>query len=90
MTHSRIAAGLPTAHIRRGKQPFARTQATPLSPSPPRAQACALVERLVGRLRRLDEVLPRYQRTASALYELLRVRALEEVVPAVRQLLGQA
>ena len=45
-------------------------------------------ERLVTRLLRLDEVLPRYQRLASQLYDLLRVRGLDEVVPALRKALG--
>ena len=52
-------------------------------------QAVVLAERLVGRLRRLDEVLPRYQGVASELFELLRVHSLDEVVPAVRGLVGR-
>ena len=43
----------------------------------------------MGRLRRLDDVLPRYQRVASELFELLRVHGLEEVVPEVRRLVGR-
>ncbi|GFH06262.1 uncharacterized protein HaLaN_00864, partial [Haematococcus lacustris] len=35
-------------------------------------RVCEAAERMVARLRRLDEVLPRYQRMASQLYELLR------------------
>lgn len=50
------------------------------------AQAVAVGERLVDRLRRLDEVLPRYQRVAGQLYEVLRVHTLDEVVPAVERL----
>ncbi|KAJ9515477.1 hypothetical protein QJQ45_016477 [Haematococcus lacustris] len=53
-------------------------------------QVCEAAERMVARLRRLDEVLPRYQRMASQLYELLRVRVLEEVVPAVTALVAHA
>ncbi|GLI64985.1 hypothetical protein VaNZ11_008410 [Volvox africanus] len=37
----------------------------------------------VARLKRLDEVLPRYQRLASQLFEALRVTSLEEVMPAL-------
>eukprot|EP00884_Botryococcus_braunii_P006226 jgi/Botrbrau1/15604/Bobra.0264s0004.1 len=43
--------------------------------------------RVVERLRRLDVVLPKYRQAASQLFELLKVRALEEVVPAVERLL---
>ncbi|GAX85685.1 hypothetical protein CEUSTIGMA_g13100.t1 [Chlamydomonas eustigma] len=49
-------------------------------------QAVILAERLVGRLRRLDSVLPRYQRVASQLFETLRVQGLEDIVPAVLRL----
>eukprot|EP00798_Chlamydomonas_sp_ICE-L_P019229 gene19229-25854_t len=51
-------------------------------------QLVGAAEKLVGRLRKLDEVLPRYQRMASQLYDMLRVRTLEEVVPALRDLLA--
>lgn len=54
------------------------------------AQLAEAGEKLVGRLRRLDEVLPRYQRVTSALYEMLRVRGLEELVPAVQRLMMTA
>jgi hypothetical protein len=54
------------------------------------AQLVEHVSGLLERLRRLDEVLPRYQRMASQLYDLLRVRAIDDVVPAVRQLCAQA
>lgn len=47
-------------------------------------QVVGSAERLVERLRRLDEVLPRYQRLAAGLFETLRVRALDEVLPALR------
>ncbi len=52
------------------------------------SQLVGAAEKLVGRLRKLDEVLPRYQRVASQLYEMLRVRTLEEVVPALRDVLA--
>jgi hypothetical protein len=42
-----------------------------------------VIEKLVGRLRRLDAVLLRYQAMAAQLYDMLRVRTLDEVVPAV-------
>ncbi|EFJ49191.1 hypothetical protein VOLCADRAFT_117327 [Volvox carteri f. nagariensis] len=41
-------------------------------------------EKMVARLKRLDEVLPRYQRLASQLFETLRVTALEEILPALQ------
>jgi hypothetical protein len=50
-------------------------------------QVCEAGERLVARLQRLDVVLPRYQKVASQLYELLRVRSLEDIVPAAASLL---
>lgn len=37
-------------------------------------EAC---ERLVGRLRKLDGVLPRYQSVAAALYDMLAVSVLD-------------
>ncbi|KAG2450781.1 hypothetical protein HYH02_004618 [Chlamydomonas schloesseri] len=52
--------------------------------------AADAAERAVGRLRRLDEVLPRYQRLTSQLFEALRCTSLEEVMPALRQLLAAA
>lgn len=45
------------------------------------------VQELHTRLTRLDALLPRYQRTMTAVYELLRIRAMDEVIPAVQQLL---
>ncbi|MEW5300295.1 MAG: hypothetical protein WDW36_003235 [Sanguina aurantia] len=45
-------------------------------------------ERLVSRLHRLDELLPRYQRLASQLMEVLRVRSLEDIVPMVFSMMG--
>lgn len=41
-------------------------------------------EKMVTRLKRLDDVLPRYQRMASQLFEVLRVTSLDEIVPAVQ------
>ncbi|GLC33253.1 hypothetical protein PLESTM_000040900 [Pleodorina starrii] len=41
-------------------------------------------EKAVTRLKRLDEVLPRYQKLASQLFEALRCTSLEEVMPALR------
>ncbi|KAG1659544.1 hypothetical protein FOA52_016167 [Chlamydomonas sp. UWO 241] len=52
------------------------------------SDAPAVAERLVGRLRRLDDVLPRYQGVAAQLYELLRVPGLDAVLPAVQALVG--
>ncbi|MEW5316929.1 MAG: hypothetical protein WDW38_008268 [Sanguina aurantia] len=45
-------------------------------------------ERLVSRLHRLDELLPRYQKLASQLMEVLRVRSLEDIVPMVFSMMG--
>lgn len=44
----------------------------------------AAAERAVCRLRRLDAALPRYQRLAGQLLEVLRVTELEEVLPALQ------
>ena len=41
---------------------------------------------MVARLKRLDEVMPRYQHVAGQLYDLLRLKGLDEVVPAVTKL----
>ena len=46
-------------------------------------QVVQQAEKLVARLQRLDEVVPRYQQVLSSLYDLLSVRGLDEVVPAV-------
>lgn len=40
-------------------------------------------KRVLERLRRLEVVLTKYRQVANQLFELLRVRTLEEVVPAV-------
>lgn len=50
-------------------------------------EALAQLERVVRRLDRLDEALPRYQRLAQRLYDVLRVSALEEIVPAVERIM---
>lgn len=42
---------------------------------------------MVLRLRRLDQVLPRYQTVVSQLYDRLRVVSLDELVPAVDNIL---
>ncbi|KAK9820170.1 hypothetical protein WJX72_007055 [[Myrmecia] bisecta] len=52
-------------------------------------QVVKQVEKLVERLRRLDEVMPKYQHVCSQLYDLLRVRALDELVPSVRRLISR-
>lgn len=44
-------------------------------------------DKAVARLRRLDEVLPRYQRLASQLFEALRCTSLEEIMPALNMAL---
>jgi hypothetical protein len=50
-------------------------------------QATLVAERLVARLQRLDEALPRYQKMSSQLFDLLQVHALDDIVPTVHQLL---
>ena len=40
----------------------------------------------MARLKRLDEVLPKYQSIAGQLYELLKVKGLDDIVPAVNKL----
>ncbi len=51
-------------------------------------QVLAQAEKVVARLTRLDEIMPKYQHVASQLYDLLRVRGLDEVVPAVKALVS--
>lgn len=51
-------------------------------------QVLAQAEKVVGRLKRLDEVMPKYQHVAGQLYDLLRVRGLDDVVPAVKALVS--
>ncbi len=43
-------------------------------------------EKIVARLKRLDVVMPKYQHVAGQLYDLLRVKGLDDVVPAVTRL----
>ncbi|GMH32940.1 hypothetical protein BSKO_00774 [Bryopsis sp. KO-2023] len=45
-------------------------------------------EKLVDRLNRLDEVMPKYQKMTAELYEILRIRTMEEIVPAVHQIVS--
>lgn len=40
----------------------------------------------MDRLHRLDDILPKYQKMTGCLYDLLRVKAMEEIVPAVEAL----
>ena len=49
-------------------------------------QVVPQAEKIVARLKRLDEVMPRYQHVAGQLYDLLRVKGLDDVVPAVTRL----
>ncbi|PNH02559.1 hypothetical protein TSOC_011452 [Tetrabaena socialis] len=51
--------------------------------------AAEAADKAVVRLRRLDEVLPRYQRLASQLFEALRCTSLEEVMPALGAVLRE-
>ncbi|WIA19876.1 hypothetical protein OEZ85_005776 [Tetradesmus obliquus] len=53
-------------------------------------QAAVAHQDMKQRLQRLDEVLPRYQRLASQLYERLRVVALDDVLPALDAALAAA
>lgn len=50
-------------------------------------QVVAQAEKIVARLQRLDGVMPKYQHVMGQLYDLLRVRGLDEVVPAVQAML---
>ena len=52
------------------------------------AQVLPQAEKVVARLRRLDEVMPKYQHVAGQLYDLLKVRGLDEIVPAVTALVS--
>ncbi len=42
----------------------------------------------MARLKRFDEIMPKYQHVAGQLYDLLRVKGLDEIVPAVTQLVS--
>ena len=50
-------------------------------------QVVTQAEKIVARLQRLDGVMPKYQNVMGQLYDLLKVRGLDEVVPAVQALL---
>jgi hypothetical protein len=52
-------------------------------------QVLACVERLMERVSRFGEVLPSYQMLASELLECLEVKSLDDILPAVRALLGR-
>ena len=52
-------------------------------------QVLPQAEKVVGRLKRLDEVMPKYQHVAGQLYDLLRVRGLDDVIPAVKALISE-
>jgi hypothetical protein len=51
-----------------------------------RAELIAAIQALQSRLERFDALLPKYQRTVSKVIELLQLRALDDVVPAVQRL----
>lgn len=51
-------------------------------------QVLGQAEKVVSRLKRLDEVMPKYQHVAGQLYDLLRVRGLDDVLPAVQALVS--
>ena len=49
-------------------------------------QVLSQAEKIMARLKRLDEVLPKYQTIAGQLYDLLRVTGLDDIIPAVTAL----
>ena len=51
-------------------------------------QVIPQTEKIMARLKRLDEVLPKYQGIAGQLYELLKVKGLDDIVPAVNKLVS--
>ena len=51
-------------------------------------QVVPQAEKIVARLKRLDEVMPKYQHVAGQLYDLLRVKGLNDIVPAVTRLVN--
>ena len=53
-------------------------------------QVVAQAEKLIARLQRLDEVIPRYQNIMTELLDVLRVRGMDEVLPAVRAALARS
>ena len=50
-------------------------------------QVLEQARKLEERLRRLDEVLPRYQQLASRLMDLLCVQSLDQILPSIQTLL---
>ena len=50
-------------------------------------QVIAQAEKIVARLQRLDDVMPKYQHVMGQLYDLLKIRGLDEVVPAVKAII---
>lgn len=76
----------------RPNRDYTLSEAYPLSAQSGIRRALVQVQeeakRVLERLRRLDVVLPKYRQVASQLFELLRVRTLEEVVPAVEILVA--
>ena len=63
---------------------------TPFRVFSPFKRACARqvleqAQKLVDRLQRLDEVLPKYQRLASQLMDILCVQSLEQILPCVQK-----
>ena len=56
--------------------------------TPDALQVLPQTEKIMARLKRLDEVLPKYQGIAGQLYELLKVKGLDDIVPAVNKLVS--
>jgi hypothetical protein len=50
------------------------------------AELVSAIQQLQSRLQRFDGLLPKYQRVLSELYEILKIRSMDEVVPAVMEL----
>jgi hypothetical protein len=51
-------------------------------------EALGQIERLVSRLNKLDEVLPRYQGCVRRLFHLLQVTSLDDLAPAIERLVA--
>jgi hypothetical protein len=52
----------------------------------PRADLIASIQQLQARLDRFDAQLPKYQRAMSKVIEILKIRSIDDVVPAVQRL----
>ena len=51
-----------------------------------REQIVPHCEKLLERLHKVEDVLPKYQEITGQLYDILRVTSMDQIVPSVRKL----